>query len=87
MPKECIEYVSDKEEEEGMEDNGNCYRVSMHGSTLTTLNVLITLCTLICVSNILLVFHIFVQKNQFLNFSQCLHQFISQTYMNSRNIV
>ena len=30
------------------EDRGN-YRASMHGSTLTTLNVLITLWTLICV--------------------------------------
>ena len=29
----------------------------------------------------------YVQKLQYLNFMQCLHQFISQTYMNSRNIV
>ena len=40
--KECIEHVSDTKEEEGMEDNKGSYGASMHGSTLTALNVLIT---------------------------------------------
>ena len=58
--KECIEHVSDKEEEEeeGMKDNRGSYKVSMHGSTLTALNVLIALRTLICVSNFFLYFHL-----------------------------
>jgi hypothetical protein len=47
--EEYIEHVSDKEE--GMEDNKGSYGASMHGSTLTTLNVLITLWALICVSD------------------------------------
>ena len=47
--KECIEHVSDKEE--GIEDNKGSYGASMHGSTLTTLNVLITLWALICVND------------------------------------
>jgi hypothetical protein len=42
--KECIEHVSDKEEE-GMEDDRDSYGTSMHGCTLTTLNVLIALWT------------------------------------------
>ena len=52
--KKCIEHVSDKEVERIKDDRGS-YGASMHGSTLTTLNVLITLWTLICVS--LLYFH------------------------------
>lgn len=39
--KERNEHASEKEE--GMEDNRGSYIVSMHGSTLATLNVLITL--------------------------------------------
>ena len=62
-----------------MKDNKGSHEVSMHGSTLTTLNVLITLGTLICVTNFLLHF----QKLQFVMFFQCIHQFLSQTYMNS----
>ena len=41
-----------------MEDNRGSYIVSMFGSTLTTLNVLISLWTLICVSNFLLYLHL-----------------------------
>ena len=85
VAKKCIEHVSDKEDE-GMEDDRGSYGALMYGSTLTTLNVLITLWTLICVSNSSCTF-IFVQKLQFLLFPQCLHQVISQTYMNSRNII
>ena len=55
--KECIEYVSDKEEE-GLEDDRGSNGALMHGSTLTKLNVLISLWTLICVSNFLLYFHL-----------------------------
>ena len=55
--KKCIEHVSDKEDE-GMEDDRGSYGALMYGSTLTTLNVLITLWTLICVSNFLLYFHL-----------------------------
>ena len=62
--KECIEHVSDKEEE-GMEDDKASYKASMHGSTLTTLNVLITLLALICMSNFLLYFHLFPKKISF----------------------
>jgi hypothetical protein len=40
--KKCIEHVSDTKEEEGMEDNKDSYGASMHDSTLTALNVLIT---------------------------------------------
>ena len=43
--QECIEHVSDKEvesmENDGMEDNRGSYRASIHGFTLTTMNVLI----------------------------------------------
>ena len=53
----CIEHVSDKKE--GTEDNIGSYGASIYGSTITTLNALITLWTLICVSDVLLqVFHI-----------------------------
>ena len=41
--KEGIEHISDKEEEEGMEDDMDIYGVGVHCFTLTTLNVLITL--------------------------------------------
>ena len=47
--KECIEHVSDKEKK--MEDNRGSYGASMHGFTLTILNVLIVLWALICVSD------------------------------------
>jgi hypothetical protein len=47
-------HVNDKEE--GMENDRGRYGATMHGSTLTTLNVLITLWALICVSNFLLYF-------------------------------
>ena len=83
--KECIEHVSDKEEE-GMEDYMGSYGACMHDSTLTTLNVLITLWTSIRVSNFLLYFHL-CPKIQVLSFPQCLHKFIPQTYMNSIIIV
>ena len=33
--KECIEYISDKKEEEGMKDDRGSYGASMHGSTLS----------------------------------------------------
>ena len=52
--KEGIEHVCDKQEEEGMEDNKGSYGASLHGSTPTTLIVLITLWTLIWASNFLL---------------------------------
>ena len=55
--KECIEHVSDKKEK-GMEDDRGSYKVSMHGSTFTALNVLIALWTLICVSNFFLYFYL-----------------------------
>ena len=55
--KEYIEYVTDKEEEE-IEDDNNTYGASMCGSTLTILNVVITLWTLIWASNFLLHFHL-----------------------------
>ena len=84
--KEGIEHVSDKKEEGGMEDDKGSYKTSMHGSTLTTLNVLITLWTLIWASIFLLCFHL-CPKLRFLKIPQWLHQFIYQTYMNSRNIV
>ena len=58
MVKEGVEHVSHKEEEEGMKDDRGSYKASMHGSTLTTLNVLITLWTLIWASNFLLYFHL-----------------------------
>ena len=41
-----------------MEDDRGSYGASMHGSTLTTMNVLITLWALIRVSNFLLYFHL-----------------------------
>ena len=41
-----------------MEVDRGSYQASMHSSTLTTLNVLITLWTLICVSDFLLYFHL-----------------------------
>ena len=41
-----------------MEDNRGSYEVYMHGSTLSTLDVLITLWKMICVSNLLLYFHL-----------------------------
>ena len=47
--KECIEHVKDKEE--GMDDDRGSYGAPMHGFTLTTLNVLVTLWALICVSD------------------------------------
>ena len=50
--KEGIEHVSDKGEE-GMEDD-NSYKAFVHDYTLITLNVLITLWTLIWMSNFLL---------------------------------
>ena len=53
---ECIEHVSDKEEEEGMEDDRRSYATSMHGSTL---NLLISLWTLICVSKFMLCIHLY----------------------------
>ena len=37
--KECIKHVSDKEEEETKKNRGS-YIASMHGSTLTIINVL-----------------------------------------------
>ena len=40
-----------------MVDDRGSYKASMHGSTLTTSNVLIPLWTLICASNFLLYFH------------------------------
>jgi len=55
--KGCIEHFSDQEEE-GMEDNKARYGASMHGSPLYTLNMLIVLWTLICVSSFLLYFHL-----------------------------
>ena len=54
--KKCIEHVSDKEE--GMNNDSVNFRASMHDSTLTTLNALITLWALICVTNFLLYFHL-----------------------------
>ena len=51
--KEGIEHISDKEEEEGMEDDMDIYGVGVHCFTLTTLNVLITLWKLIWVSKII----------------------------------
>ena len=35
--KECIDHLSDKEEE-GMEDDRDSYGTSMHGCTLTTVH-------------------------------------------------
>ena len=55
--KEGTEHVNDKEKE-GMKDDKGSYRASMCGSTLTTLNVLIILCTLIWASNLLMYFHL-----------------------------
>ena len=81
-----IKHISDKEEDEGIKDDKGSYEASIHGSTLTTLNVLITLWTLICVSNFLLYFHL-CPETSISKKIQCLHQFIFQTYMNSRNIV
>ena len=51
--KECIKQVSDKKV--GMEDDRVSYGASTHDSILTTLNVLITLRTLICASKFPLV--------------------------------
>ena len=83
--EECTKYVSVlvTKEKEGMEDDKGSYGASMHGSTL---NVLITLWILICVSNFFLYFHL-CSKLKFPNVPQCLHQLISQTYINSKNIV
>ena len=41
--KECIEHVSDKEEEEeeGVEDDKGSYKASIHGTTMTTSNITI----------------------------------------------
>ena len=72
--KECIEYVIEKEEE-GMEYNNGSYGASMCVSTLTILNTLITLWTLIWASNFLLHFHLcpntlvsnLVFRNAFIN--------------------
>ena len=41
-----------------MKDDRGMYEASIHGSTLTTLNVLITLWALIFVSKFLLCFHL-----------------------------
>ena len=41
-----------------MEGDRGSHGASVHGSTLTTLNVLISLCTLIGVSNFFLYFHL-----------------------------
>ena len=82
---ECIEHVSDKEEE-GLEDDRGRYGASVHSSILTTLNVLIDLWALACVSVFLLYFHL-CPKISVSKFQQCLNQFISQSYMNSRNVV
>ena len=49
--KECVEHVSDKEEVMEVDR-------TMHGSTMTTLHVLVTLWTMICVSNFLLYFYL-----------------------------
>jgi hypothetical protein len=54
--EECIEYGYDKEE--GMKDNRRSYGVTMHGFTLSTLNMLITLWTWIRVRYSLLYFHL-----------------------------
>ena len=51
--KEGIEHVSGKEKEEGIEEDKGSYGAFMHGSTLTTLNMLLT-----CASNVLLYFHL-----------------------------
>jgi hypothetical protein len=75
-----------KRKEEGMEDDKDGYGASMHGSTLTRLNVLITLWALIWASNFLLYFYL-SPKVSISKFPQCLHQTISQTYMISRYIV
>ena len=40
--EECIEHSTDNKEEDGLEDNRDNYGASTHGSTHTTLNVLIT---------------------------------------------
>jgi hypothetical protein len=53
--EEYIEHVSDKEKEKELEDDRRSYITSMHCSTL---NVFITLWTLICVSNFMLYFNI-----------------------------
>jgi hypothetical protein len=53
----CIEHVREKEDE--IEDDRGSYGTSMHGSTLTTMNVLITLWKLIFVNNFLLYFHLY----------------------------
>ena len=66
-------------------DRGSCGDF-VHGSTLTTLNVLISLWTLICVGNFLSYFQL-CPKTPYSKFLQCLHQLISQTYMDFRNIV
>lgn len=84
--KEGIEHVSDKEEEEGMEDNKGSSGASMHSSILTTLNVLITMWTLIWAINFLLYYHL-CPKNPFSKFSTMRPSFIAQTYMTFRIIV
>ena len=55
--EECIEHVSDKEKE-AIKTIGIFTEVLFTVSTLTTLNVLILLWTLICESNFLLYFHL-----------------------------
>jgi hypothetical protein len=54
--KECIEHVSDKEEDEMQDDRGS-YGAFMHRS-INPLYVLITLWAFICVSSFLLYFHL-----------------------------
>lgn len=72
--EECVEHVSDKEDEEEMEDNRRSYGASIHG---VTLNVLISL----WMSNFMLYFLLCPKNLQLLNFLQCLHQFPFQIYM------
>ena len=55
--KECIEHISGKEVEEREDNKGNI-KASMHGSTLTTFSVFITLWRMICLSNFLMYFHL-----------------------------
>ena len=62
--EEFIEHVNDKEEE-GMEYNRGSYGTSMHGCTLTTLNVLMALWTLIWASNFLLYYSIYSMSKNF----------------------
>ena len=69
-----------------MEDDKGSYGASMHGSTLITLIMVITLWTLILASDFLLYFYV-CPKTSLLILPQCLYRFISQTYMNSKIIV